>query len=83
MPGLAAYGASKAALARSSELIAVDIPETSARFTSVHPGVVKTAMAAKSGLGRVFPSTDLQLASEFIVWASSKEASFLAGRLLA
>ena len=80
VPNLSAYGASKAALARWSELISVDIPDTTARFISVHPGAVKTDMGAKSGLEGAFPATDITLASDFIVWATSDEAKFLSGR---
>lgn len=80
VPHLSAYGASKAALARMMELIAVDVPESVARFISVHPGAVKTLMGAKSGLEGAFPATDARLAAEFIVWSASAEASFLAGR---
>ena len=80
MPQLSSYGASKAALARWSELIAVDVPETTARFISIHPGYIPSAMGIKSGLDGVFPPTDPRLTGDFIAWASSEEASFLAGR---
>ena len=80
VPNLSSYGASKAALARWSELIAVDVPETTARFISIHPGTISTAMSIKSGLDGVFPPTDPKLAGDFIAWASSEEARFLAGR---
>ncbi|RDW68084.1 hypothetical protein BP6252_09480 [Coleophoma cylindrospora] len=80
VPNLSSYGASKAALARWSELIAVDIPETTARFISLHPGAVMTAMSIKSGLDGVFPATDSVLAGDFTAWACSDEAKFLAGR---
>lgn len=71
---------SKAALARWSELIAVDVPEMTARFISIHPGAIPTAMGIKSGLDGVFPRTDPKLAGNFMAWASSEEARFLAGR---
>ena len=80
-PSLSAYAASKTAAARLSELIQEDIPTTSARFISIHPGAVETAMGEKSGLSGALPATDPQLAAEFIVWASTEEASFLAGRM--
>ena len=80
VPQLSSYGASKAALARWSELIADDVPETTARFISIHPGAISTAMSIKSGLDGVFPPIDLKLAGDFIAWASSEEACFLAGR---
>ena len=80
IPHLSSYGASKAALARWSEMIAVDVPETTARFISIHPGSVKTDMGVKSGLDGVFRPTDPKLAGDFVVWAASEEASFLNGR---
>jgi NAD(P)-dependent dehydrogenase (short-subunit alcohol dehydrogenase family) len=80
VPLLSSYGASKAALARWSELISVDVPEQVARFISVHPGAVKTEMGIKSGLDGVFPSTDPELAGDFVVWAVTEEAKFLSGR---
>jgi NAD(P)-dependent dehydrogenase (short-subunit alcohol dehydrogenase family) len=82
VPGLSSYGASKAALARWSELVSVDVPETTARFISVHPGALKTEMGAKSGLDGAFPSTDVKLAADFVVWTTSDEAQFLAGRFV-
>jgi hypothetical protein len=42
-------------------------------------------MFHKSGLpvvGPDIPVTNIQLSSEFIVWASSKEAAFLTGRFV-
>jgi len=80
VPGLSSYGASKAALARWSELVSVDVPETVARFISVHPGAVKTDMGTKSGLEGAFPSTDAKLAGDFVVFAATEKAKFLAGR---
>jgi NAD(P)-dependent dehydrogenase (short-subunit alcohol dehydrogenase family) len=80
VPELSAYGASKAALARAMELIAVDVPEDVARLITIHPGAVKTAMGKKSGLEGAFPATDVQLSAEFVVWAASAEARFLGGR---
>jgi NAD(P)-dependent dehydrogenase (short-subunit alcohol dehydrogenase family) len=38
IPLLSSYGASKAALARWSESVSVDVPESVARFISLHPG---------------------------------------------
>ncbi|KAH6717059.1 hypothetical protein DL95DRAFT_395804 [Leptodontidium sp. 2 PMI_412] len=82
VPNLASYAASKAALARFSEIIGSDIPETTARFISIHPGAVKTDMNIKSGLEGVFPETDVTLAADFVAWTASEEASFLAGRFV-
>ncbi|PMD37635.1 NAD(P)-binding protein [Hyaloscypha variabilis F] len=82
VPGLSSYAASKAALARWSELLPADVPDTTARFISVHPGAIQTAMGIKSGLDGVFPSTDPKLAGDFIAWVASEEASFLNGRFV-
>jgi len=82
--GLSSYVSSKAALARWSEAVADDVPESTARFISVHPGGVKTNMAAKSGIEESgdFPFTDVKLTGNFIAWASSEEAAFLSGRFV-
>jgi hypothetical protein len=64
-------------------MISLDVPESVARFISVNPGAVKTAMFDKSKLeGKAdFPTTDPRAAAEFIVWAASEEGAFLNGRL--
>ena len=80
-PVLSAYAASKTAAARVSELIQEDVPTTVARFISIHPGAVETAMGEKSGLLGLLPGTDPLLTAGFIVWSSTEEASFLAGRM--
>jgi len=81
-PAFSSYAASKAALARWSELLPEDVPGTTARFISVHPGSIQTAMGIKSGLDGVFPSTNPKLAGDFIAWTASDEASFLNGRFV-
>lgn len=83
-PALSSYIASKTALARVLELAAFDVPASTARFVSINPGAVKTAMYYKSRLDGVadIPSTDPRLAAEFIVWAASEEAAFLNGRFV-
>ncbi|KAL6874830.1 hypothetical protein J3F83DRAFT_771166 [Trichoderma novae-zelandiae] len=40
LPNLSSYGSTKAALARWSECVSVDVPLEAARFISVHPGAV-------------------------------------------
>ncbi|KAK9244496.1 hypothetical protein V1506DRAFT_315747 [Lipomyces tetrasporus] len=77
VPGLSSYAAGKAASLRMIELFQVEHPEV--RFVSVHPGVIKTAMAEKSGL-KGMPFADADLAANFILWTTSPEADFLAGR---
>jgi NAD(P)-dependent dehydrogenase (short-subunit alcohol dehydrogenase family) len=81
IPLRSAYAASKTASMRWSELMQEDFPTSTARFISIHPGAVETDMAAKAELGGAFPFTDAQLAAEFIVWATTEKASFLAGRM--
>jgi NAD(P)-dependent dehydrogenase (short-subunit alcohol dehydrogenase family) len=84
-PNLTAYVASKIAIARVLELVAFETPESVARFISVHPGAVDTEMFHKSKLPVLAPGlpvTNIKLSSEFIVWASSKEAAFLTGRFV-
>jgi short-subunit dehydrogenase len=83
-PDLSSYITSKAALARAFEMFSADVPKSVARFISVQPGAVKTAMYKKSGLEAVpsIPITDSQLSAEFIVWSASEEATFLSGRFV-
>lgn len=82
-PHLWAYSGSKIALARIFEMAVADVPSSVARFISINPGAVKTAMYHKSGLegSTDMPTTDSKLSAEFIVWATSQEAEFLSGRL--
>jgi NAD(P)-dependent dehydrogenase (short-subunit alcohol dehydrogenase family) len=82
LPNLSSYAASKAGLARAIEMIAADVPPAVARFVSVHPGMVKTDMAVKSGLEGGFEFTDAGLSGDFIAWLASEEASFLSGRFV-
>lgn len=82
LPNLSSYAASKAGLARALEMIAADVSPTTARFVSVHPGMVKTDMAEKSGLEGGFEFTDAGLSGDFIAWLASEEASFLSGRFV-
>jgi NAD(P)-dependent dehydrogenase (short-subunit alcohol dehydrogenase family) len=79
-PKVSAYAASKAAAARLNEQMAVDVPESVARFISVHPGAVKTAMYDKSEL--LIPPTDIKLTADFIVWVTTEQADFLASRFV-
>lgn len=82
LPKLSGYSASKAALARWSELMGEDISASEARFVSVHPGTVETAMADKSGLAGVFPLTEAKLVGEFLTWLTSDDAGFLSSRFV-
>jgi NAD(P)-dependent dehydrogenase (short-subunit alcohol dehydrogenase family) len=82
-PYLSGYTSSKAALGRVWENLPMDVPETQARFISVNPGAVKTAMFHKSKLEGMasFPTTEPQLAAEFLVWTATEQGAFLNGRL--
>ncbi|KAH8898531.1 NAD(P)-binding protein [Thozetella sp. PMI_491] len=82
IPQLSGYASSKAALMRWNELISVDVPETEARFISVHPGAIATDMASKADLLDTWALTDAKLTADFIVWLTSSDASFLAGRFV-
>lgn len=82
IPNFSSYGANKAALARWSELVSVDIPQDFARFVSVHPGAVESSMGIKSGMVDMVTLTNPQLTGDFIVWLASEEAKFLAGRFI-
>lgn len=82
VPNLSAYVASKAALARWSEAMSVDIDSQVARFISIHPGAVQTDMLVRSQLSGAFPSTNGNLVGDFVLWATTEEAKFLAGRFV-
>ena len=80
VPSSTSYASSKAALARFNELLAVDVPESEARFVALHPGVVKTDMYDRSPGAHLAPVTEAKLTGDWVVWAASREADFLAGR---
>lgn len=80
VPSSTSYASSKAALARFNELLAVDVPESEARFVALHPGVVKTDMYDRSPGASLAPVTEAKLTGDWVVWAASKEADFLSGR---
>ncbi|KAH8676389.1 hypothetical protein BX600DRAFT_535825 [Xylariales sp. PMI_506] len=79
-PNFTSYAGSKIAILRILELITAEVPQSVARFISVNPGMVRTALAEKSGMVDLMPATDVKLASDFVVWAASLEAVFLNGR---
>lgn len=83
-PGFSSYAPSKSALGRWNEIIASEVPDTRARFISVHPGVVETEMFISSGLVGKVPEdyTNVKLTADFTLWACSNEAAFLNGRFL-
>jgi NAD(P)-dependent dehydrogenase (short-subunit alcohol dehydrogenase family) len=80
IPGWTHYTASKAALLRLSEILQVEHPEL--RITNLSPGFVQTAMIEQvkdPGLNSM-PRSSPELVGNFINWAASSEAEFLAGR---
>jgi len=81
-PQFSAYAASKLAIARLMEMLTVDVPETEARFFSVHPGAVRTEMYYKSGMDGLFTVTDGRLTAQFVVWLATEQAAFLNGRFV-
>jgi len=78
--GLHAYGTSKLAVSKFFEFVAAENPGL--QVISIHPGVIDTAMATKSGLAGVLPFDDNKLPAQFAIWATSKEAAFANGRFL-
>ena len=83
-PRLAAYGASKLASARLMEMVTTDVPETTARFFSMHPGaVIATDMFQKSELkASELPNTQIDLPGQFAVYLATSNAAFLSGRFV-
>lgn len=78
--GVGAYLSSKLAAVRLLDSLAAE-NKGRLRVTHVHPGAVKTDMAALfEQAGIVFPYDDVSLPADFLVWAGSQEAGFLAGR---
>ncbi|PTB61681.1 NAD(P)-binding protein [Trichoderma citrinoviride] len=82
LPALSAYASSKAALARWSECVSVDVPAETARFISLHPGAVMTSMGERAGVIDSLVVTEASLTGDFTAWLGSEEASFLAGRFV-
>jgi len=78
--GLHAYGVSKLAVVKFFEFLASEHPEL--QVITIHPGVIDTAMATKSGMVGKLPFDDSKLPAHFVIWASSKEAAFANGKFL-
>ncbi|KAL4986838.1 hypothetical protein BDW68DRAFT_197814 [Aspergillus falconensis] len=80
-PGLSAYIASKLALVKVIEYIAVENPSVFA--AALNPGFVKSAMYDKVGSDNdSVPFDGVNLPADFMVWLTSKHASFLDGRFV-
>jgi NAD(P)-dependent dehydrogenase (short-subunit alcohol dehydrogenase family) len=78
---MSAYASSKFAASRFFEHVAGEYPDI--RVHNVHPGVIETAMEAKSrAAGYEFPLDKADLPANFIVWTASPEAEFTRGKFL-
>jgi NAD(P)-dependent dehydrogenase (short-subunit alcohol dehydrogenase family) len=78
--GWSHYTASKAALFRLSGIVQCEHPEI--RIINLSPGFVQTAMLDQiedPGL-KSMPHSSPELVGNFINWAASNDAAFLAGR---
>ena len=85
LPQASAYSASKLALTKVDEYLAIENP--SLRVFTVHPGIIETNMIRKAmqSTGRVPPPEffdDASLPANFMVWLASPEADFLKSRYL-
>jgi len=83
--GMGGYVASKLAALKILEYFAFENP--SIRMMFVHPGLLATAMSEKATKDipksqLILELDDLELPSNFIVWAVSSEAAFLQGKFL-
>lgn len=76
-----AYGPSKAALGRFSELLAAQLRDTGLRVFLISPGLVRTAMTEPS-FGDDTPWTPPELAPRLVRVLASGRADALAGRYL-
>jgi short-subunit dehydrogenase len=82
VPNLSAYASSKSASARLNELWAQDVPESTARFISLHPGALRTEMGEKAGILDQLPVSDLELPADMAVWLGTNESQWLNGRMM-
>ncbi|KAJ5988391.1 hypothetical protein N7481_003601 [Penicillium waksmanii] len=79
LPGLSAYAISKLAITKLMEYIAAEDP--SICTGALHPGMEETELIKASGTDpAAVPLDSVELAGDFAVWLTSKEASFLNGR---
>ncbi|MCJ1384067.1 hypothetical protein MMC17_007183 [Xylographa soralifera] len=74
------YSTSKVAGMRLMDYLAGDNPNV--HVYSVHPGVVKTDMSAKSGMNVEAELDKADLPGEFCVWLASPEAVFLRSKVV-
>jgi short-subunit dehydrogenase len=83
IPNLASYGASKLAFLFMCMHMQTELSKKDVRIMNYHPGAIFTNAAKKVGLNESsIPWDDANLPGHFAVWLASKEAAFLAGRLV-
>jgi NAD(P)-dependent dehydrogenase (short-subunit alcohol dehydrogenase family) len=86
LPGMGGYAAAKLAAVKLLDSVAADTcagGKRDLRVTHVHPGLLKTDMAERfEEIGISFPYDDMTLPADFLVWAGSEEADFLADRFV-
>lgn len=78
-PGYSAYHTSKLAGTKFFDYLHHEYPEFF--VLSVHPGVLRTEMSAKTP-NMPWPYDEISLPADFVNWAASPEAKFLNGKLV-
>ncbi|KAF2104427.1 NAD(P)-binding protein [Rhizodiscina lignyota] len=82
-PDQGAYSASKAAIANLFQHLAEEVPVEKAQIINVHPGAILTSAAERHGYDEnTLPWDSDDVPGHFCVWASTKAATFLHGRLV-
>ena len=83
IPNLASYGASKLAFLHLCMHLQNEFCEKDVRIMNFHPGAIFTTAAKNAGMtAESMPWDKPDLPGNFAVWLASKEAAFLAGRLV-
>jgi short-subunit dehydrogenase len=83
MPNLASYGASKLAFLFLCMHLQAELRDKDVRIMNFQPGAILTTAARNAGMTEETMSWDEpDLPGNFAVWLASKEAAFLAGRLV-
>jgi short-subunit dehydrogenase len=83
IPNLASYGASKLVFLYLCMHLQSELREKDVRIMNFHPGAIFTTAAKNVGMTEEsMPWDKPDLPGNFAVWLASKEAAFLAGRLV-
>ena len=83
IPNLGSYGASKLAFLHLCIHLQSELQEKNVRIMNFHPGAILTSAARNVGMSEdTMPWDEPELPGSFAVWLASKEAAFLAGRLV-